>query len=308
VTVADRGPDSDASAGTDVDGLDRIDFVARSPARVRMLDAFRDGDRLSRADLRAYLDASRTIVGRNLEGLCERGLVAKVGTDYALTRAGELIATDLLDLAETIGITRKLEPVLRWVPDGALDLDLGCFADAEVLVAKPGDPWSMINRHVNCLQSIDHCQRFLPFTGLHAQEAALERVTDHGARGELVLTPEIADVHFSDPNYAPLTEEMVETGRFECFRYDGEVPYCLAVIDETVQIVVADGDQPRAMLRATPLPSGNGPRRSTSRTSAGRSRSRRRRVPDRDRLGRRLPPSHQWLHAVRPLHTVQRIP
>ena len=261
MTTADRDPDSDsdtstdADAETDLNALDRIDFVARSPARVRMLDALRDGDRLSRADLRAYLDASRTIVGRNLEGLCERGLVAKVGTDYALTRAGELIATDLLDLAETIGITRKLEPVLQWVPDGALDLDLGCFADAEVLVAKPGDPWSMINHQVQSIKTIDDGSwGFLPFTGLHATEANHKRVVDHGAEGELVLTPEIADIHFSDPNYAPLTEEIVETGRFEYFRYDGDLPYALVEIDGVIQIVVADGDQPRAMVESDAAP------------------------------------------------------
>jgi predicted transcriptional regulator len=264
VTAADRDPDSDpdtdidtdTSAGvdTDVGALDRIEFVARSPARVRMLDALRDAERLTRADLRARLEASRTTVGRNLEALCERGLVATVGTDYTLTRAGELIATDLLDLAGTIEIARKLEPFLQWVPDGALDIDLREFADAEVLVAKPGDPRSMINQHVKCLQSMNRCRGFLPFTGLHAQEAAHEQVTDHGARSELILTPETVDVHFSDPNYAPLTEEMVETGRFEYFRYDGDFPYALAVIDDLVQIVVADGDQPCTMVESDAAP------------------------------------------------------
>ncbi|PSP72970.1 winged helix-turn-helix domain-containing protein [Halobacteriales archaeon QS_3_64_16] len=254
MTATDRDPDPDTGASTgvdtDVDALDRIEFVARSPARVRMLAALRDAERLTRTDLRARLEASRTTVGRNLEALCERGLVATVGTDYTLTRAGELIATDLLDLAGTIEIARKLEPFLRWVPDGALDIDLREFADAEVIVAKPGDPWAMINQHVQCLKTMDRCQGFLPFTGLHAQEAAHEQVTDHGARSELVLTPEIADVHFSDPNYAPLTEEIVETGRFEYFVYDGDLPYALAVIDDVVQIVVADGDQPRAMVES----------------------------------------------------------
>lgn len=261
MTTADRDPDSDsdtstdAGAETDLNALDRIEFVTRSPARVRTLAALRDAERLTRADLKARLDASRTTVGRNLEALCERGLVAEIGTDYTLTRAGEVIATNLLDLAGTIGIARELEPFLRWVPDGALDIDLREFADAEVIVAKPGDPWAMINHQVQSIKTIDDGSwGFLPFTGLHATEANHKRVVDHGAEGELVLTPEIAGIHFSDPNYAPLTEEIVETGRFEYFRYDGDLPYALVEIDGVIQIVVADGDQPRAMVESDAAP------------------------------------------------------
>lgn len=232
------------------DALDRIEFLAGSPWRLDLLGVLVESGPLTGRELRSRLGASRTTVNRNLDALCNHGFVTNSGDEYAITPVGGAIATDCFDLAETIDLTNRLEPFLEWVPDGALDLDLRHLADAEVLVAEPGDPWAMINRHVECIKSMDRSRSFLPFTGLHAMEAAHEQVVNHGARCELVVTPEIADVHLADPAYAELAEEMVETGRVEYFRYDGDLPYGLNVIDDAVQIVVADGDQPRAMVES----------------------------------------------------------
>jgi len=96
--------------GTVIDGstVEEIAFLSGSRTRFHALRALREADSLTKGELRDRFDASRTTVSRNLEALCERGLVAEIGTDYTLTRAGEVIATDLLDLAGTIEIARKL--------------------------------------------------------------------------------------------------------------------------------------------------------------------------------------------------------
>ena len=261
MTAADRDPHSDISAdpGSDsdiggdvdadpnpdaaglgaagdfgVDALDRIEFLARSPVRVRLLAAIADGDGLTRNELRDRLDASRTTVGRNLEALRDQGLVTKGNCEYALTRAGEIVTGDVLDLAGTIEIARELKPLLEWVPDGALDIDLRHFADATVLAPEPGDLWSMVNHHVQVIRRTEYDRNVLNVIGLHGYETGYGKIVEGSAHTELVVTP-----------------EMLNTGRFEIHVYDGRIPYSISILDGTVQLGATDYDgQPRALLES----------------------------------------------------------
>ena len=228
--------------------IEDIEFLSSSRTRVNILKILNERGQLSNHELREQANSSRTTVQRNLESLVERGWVQNTNRTYELTLPGETVADRFIELVETVQTENRLQPFLTWVDRSDLNLDIELLADAELLVAEPGNPWSMINRHVECLKGMDHCRGFLPFTGLHASEAGHERVVNHGAESELVVTPEIADIHFSNSAYKELTEEMVETGRSDYFVYDGELPYCLVLIDGIAQVVVADGDEPRAML------------------------------------------------------------
>jgi predicted transcriptional regulator len=251
---ADPNPDAaglGAAGDFGVDALDRIEFLARSPVRVRLLAAIADGDGLTKNELRDRLDASRTTVGRNLEALRDQGLVTKGNCEYTLTRAGEIVTGDVLDLAGTIEIARELEPLLEWVPDGALDIDLRHFADATVLAPEPGDPWSMINHHVQVIRRTEYDRNVLNVIGLHGYETGYGKIVEGSAHTELVVTPEIAETIRSDPNYAELTPEMLNTGRFEIHVYDGRIPYSISILDGTVQLGATDYDgQPRALLES----------------------------------------------------------
>ncbi len=150
-----------------------------------------------------------------------------------------------------VELTDKLQSFMQWVPDGTLDLDLSLLADAEVTLAQPGDPYAMINKQVQLIKRTEWFRVVLLFTGLHATEAANEQVIQNGAQGELVVESDIADLYCSSPEYAELWGEMEATGRLELFAYDGTLPYSLGVFDDTVQIVVAERDNPRALLETT---------------------------------------------------------
>lgn len=230
------------------EAIQEIEFLAGSKTRVRILDLLSRHDQLDKQELRDQIDASRTTVQRNLDTLVDQGWIQNTNRTYEIDTCGDLIAEKFLNLTETVQAERQLQPFLTHVDRSDINIDIELLADAELLVAEPGNPWSMINRHVECLKGMDHCRGFLPFTGLHASEAGHERVVNHGAESELVVTPEIADIHFSNSAYKELTEEMVETGRSDYFVYDGELPYALVLIDGLAQVVVADGDEPRAML------------------------------------------------------------
>jgi predicted transcriptional regulator len=196
------------------------------------------------------LGMSRSTVDRGIRELETAGLTRYTNGEFTLTTIGEITVSGLFDLIGTIEQRQRLNPFLKWVPDGTFDIDIDLVSDADLLVAEPGDPWSMINRHVELVKTMDDLRALLPFTGLHAHEAGHKQVVEHGAGGELVVEPKIIDIHMSEPKYADLSEEIIATGRFDYFEYPEQLPYALAIIKNTVQIVVSEGDEPRALLES----------------------------------------------------------
>ena len=229
--------------------VEDVGFLSTSRTRVNILNELNKRGQLSNRELREQANSSRTTVQRNLESLVERGWVRNTNRRYELTLTGETIADRFIELVETVQLERRLQPFLTWVDRSDLNLDIELLADAELLVAEPGDPWSMINRQVQLIRETDNGGiGFLPFTGLHACEVAHNQILNHDASYELVVIPKIADTHFSDPAYGNLFTEMINSGRLNYFVYEGDLPYSLVMIDGTIQIIVADGDEPRAML------------------------------------------------------------
>lgn len=229
--------------------VDEIAFLSRSRTRYRTFAALHEADGLTKRELRDRLDASRTTVGRNLEALCEQGLVADGDGEYRITRAGETIAADFFDLVETTAVASRLEPLLQWLPDDEFDVDLARLRDATVITADESNPYAPVERHVEALKRAERVRLFVGVTGQHAWEVARRRVVEEGATHEYVVGPGVVETLRADPNYTEPCTSMLGTDRFDLSVYDGEVPYYLGVLDETVQIGVEDAEgMPRALL------------------------------------------------------------
>lgn len=231
--------------------IDDISFLAQSPNRARILDIVRQDGPLSRNELRSRLDGVvRTTVQRNLDALEEQGWIQQDVYQYSITPAGAMVAEAFIDLVDVVSVARQLEEFLQWVPTEEFDLDPQLLADATIHLPKPGDPYAMINRQVELTRQSEYNYGFLRVTGLHAAEAGHEMIVNHGGRAELVVTPEIVDTWRTTPQYAELVGEMLDTGRFQIFVYDGDLPYSLVVIDDIVQITVDEDGDPCALLEA----------------------------------------------------------
>jgi hypothetical protein len=61
------------------------------------------------------------------------------------------------------------------------------------------------------------------------------------------VEPSVAETFQSNPDYAQVVDEIMATGRLDVFIHEGELPYGLALVNGTAQIIVADGDDPRAL-------------------------------------------------------------
>jgi predicted transcriptional regulator len=228
--------------------IQEIEFLARSAARVQILRELSESGELTRSDLRNHIDCSRTTVQRNLDSLIDKGIVSNSYQTYELTPRGVYLAGSFLNIVESTAVFNRLEPVLKWIDHDDLDIDLCHFSDATLVVPDDGDPYKMINHHVNVIRGSEQAFGLLPFTGLHATEAATSEVIDHGATMEIIGTPTVVDTHCSDPQYRELNDAAIDTGRWAVYEYPGALPFCLVVIDDIVQLLVAADGEPRGLL------------------------------------------------------------
>ncbi|ESP88890.1 helix-turn-helix transcriptional regulator [Candidatus Halobonum tyrrellensis] len=206
-----------------------------------------DEEPTDKRTLVAELDCSRSTVNRGVRELEAAELVEYDDGGYRTTPLGRRIVEGFAELAADAAVWTELEPFLRWVPEEELGFDLTLLDDAEVVVPDPGDPYGVINRHVGRLREMDEGRFLLPFTGLHAAETVHERVVDHGADCEVVVAPSVART-FRDDEYAPVVAEMADAGGFRVFRASEALPLSLGVVDDRVQFIAAEGQEPRALV------------------------------------------------------------
>jgi len=231
-------------------GIDDIEFLARSPNRVQILETLAETGHAEKDELQATIDGSRTTLTRNLYALEDRGWIQTANPTCTVTPAGQELVEDFLDVVKSMEVGMRFEEFFKWLSADEFDLDIQALADAELFTPEQEDPYAMINRHVEKLEETEHSRVLLPLTGLHAHETGHEQILTNGAEVELVVTPDVADTHQSAPKYDELTTEMVATNRFDLYVYEGTIPYGLALLDETVQILVDEDGEPRAMLES----------------------------------------------------------
>lgn len=241
----------DVSEGVPVeDSAADIELITRSPTRVRILEQLAENGEMHRDGLKAATDVSRTTLHRNVRALVDEGWVENSGVTYSITPCGEWLIGEVLQLLETAGVAHRLRDAVRWIPLSEMDLDLRELRTARVWVSESGDPYSMVDRHVRTIRRMDSCRALLRVTGLHATEAARDAILDRGASAAFVATPAVAETLTEKPEYASLTREMVQSGRFDLFVAESDLTFSLAIVDDTVQLLADEDGHPRALLES----------------------------------------------------------
>lgn len=231
------------------DALNEIDFLARSANRVHLLNKLREHDQLDRDELKSSCKASRTTLQRNLDALEENGWVKSTNRTYTLTTKGETIIAQFLELVDAVRVVNQIEPFLEWIPKGEFDLDLRLLVDADLTLSTPNNPYAPVNEHVEALKTVTSFRGLLSVVGRGAVETAWRQVLNGEAEHELVIEEGVVKTLCEDPHYEDMVKEAMDTGRYQIYIYDGDIPYYLGILDETVQIGVEDDKGlPRGLL------------------------------------------------------------
>lgn len=230
------------------DPLEDVDFLARSPHRVRVLEELRSGPR-TRPDLHEETGISQPTLGRVLGALEDRDWVERRGREYALTGFGELLAGQFADLLDTVEVVQDLGDVARYLPTERMDFDLRAFADATVTRPTTNDVLAHVRRGEELLADADHLRVLTPSIFPRALEDAAEGSPPR--HHEAIVTADAVAALERDPALVDVTRTLLERDGAEVLRYDGPVETIVAVVDDTAIIGSLDGDGlPRALVES----------------------------------------------------------
>jgi predicted transcriptional regulator len=192
-----------------------------------------------RRELERQIAVSRTTSYRFTRSFEEVGVVEKSHGKYALTAAGEEIASAVATFETGVRTALRLEPVLEAVSGTTPAFDLGAFADATVTTTGHGDAHSPVNRCIRLLQETDSLRAVDMNSIAPLYLGDLVQLVVEGMVTENVQTPEaIANILAEHPDKCI---EACERGNVTVYLHDG-LPYSLVVLDDRVGIGVRDRD------------------------------------------------------------------
>lgn len=226
---------------------DVIDVLGQ---RVSFLECVQEGEKDKRT-LVDSLEFSRSTVDRGVRELEALGFLTFGNDGYEPTTCGRMAAEGYRQFEHQVRTLLEFQPLLQWIDFDDCDFDLRWLVDATLYTPERGDPYAMINRHVQLVKQATTGRFLLPYVGQHATEAAHESVHQHDGEHELIVAPSVVETFQTNPTYAEMIEKITEVGSVHVFVYDEPFPYSLAIIDdEIVQIVADENEEPRALLES----------------------------------------------------------
>lgn len=232
-----------------MDGISTAAELVRSEARLALLCHLQKGD-ATRYECRDAVDCARTTVDRNLDRLERNGWVQQDDRTYTITTSGEFALEAALEFLETVDTAARLQPILRWMPRDALDIDIRLLEDAKMTLAGDGAPLAMIDRHTSVVRDASSFRGVLPLSSVQPLRVHKRRVTAGEATGTMVVAPNVAERYLSDPQFVDIIDEMLATENASIYVTEQGIPFYLGILDGTVQIGVDDDLEPRGLLES----------------------------------------------------------
>lgn len=224
---------------TDVATLDDIAFLARSASRVRVLEALAS-DPHDRAGLQATTGIPRATVGRIVTEFEARGWVEHDGRYYSASPLGGFLVAEFGTLVEGVKTMQKLRGVIEWLPTDEFDFSLERFADADITLPQPSDTTAPVERAAELVDGGDEVSILAFGSAPSVIETARQRTVQGSQSFEIVFAAETLDALVDDPDVGTWIRDLADCERGTVLRYDGAVPYNLAVIDDTANFALVD--------------------------------------------------------------------
>lgn len=227
-----------------------VEFLARSEARVAVLDAIHEAPR-TRDELKDLAPASRTTLSRMLSDFEDRGWIDRTNGRYEPTPEGRFVASEVSRLLDNLETATGLDEALDWLPTGRFDFDLHRLRDAETFTLGWNDPASM-RLLAERLSGASQVQSSAP-GGVSREVVDMlhELTVDKGGRYVGILGSSAVTTVRDHPALRRQIREILETGRAEMYRSDGDEPLAMVmVIDDQTAICNhhTEGPQMEAIL------------------------------------------------------------
>jgi len=230
------------------EALEAAEFLARSENRVAALFELRDRAQ-TRAELREKTGMSQVTIGRVLEALEDRRWIEADGEAYRTTAVGDMVAESLDGFLDALAAAETLGDIARWLPTEEYDFGLDRLADADVIRPGPTDPNVTLRTAAEQVAESDHVQILTHAFSTMVTDVIHERVTAGEMTAECVFSPAVYEALERAGGVNDEFLALIDADGATFYRYDGEVPHVLAVLDDGVGIGVDDEEGlPRAVL------------------------------------------------------------
>lgn len=217
--------------------LEALRFFTNSAHSVRVFEALADGVTTGSA-LTERTGASRSTVSRILDEGDSRGWIDSEGSQYELTTEGRVMIEEVRGCLQAVEGIQHLGEALDWLPVPARSLDYTCFRDADLitgLASNPTEPFDHVSEQIRGATEI----RTLAWTGVPRLTKLInERSVAGQLECEAVMQAGFFDTLAERSEGVPHWRAPAE--RSEVWRYDGEIPISLHIIDEAVVIWLAE--------------------------------------------------------------------
>lgn len=231
--------------------LEEIEFLARSPNRVRVLAALVAGPR-ERHEIEDITGVSRATLARILDDFEKRRWAVRNGRQYATTRVGDYVIREFTDLLQHFEPVPVLNEVVQWFPEKGFDFDLSCLVGAEIIRPTRNDALAPTTHITRRLRTADRV-RVISYSHLPDVMEECWRGTVEGTLElESVVDRGVLDSIGTDSRMIDHAQEMIESGQAEFFWYEGTIPFTVFLVDDTVLLCLSGGEgAPHAVIETT---------------------------------------------------------
>lgn len=240
--------------GSDV--LQDVAYLARSPNRVRVLEALVAEPRSTRA-LRDATETTKTTLNRILNEFDERSWAHRTADgQYGATAQGEHVSVQFRALVESMSVIQDLGEDIAVLPanemtvgaDEGLPLGLGPFADATVKRQRPEAQGVGRDELLEAARESSTMNVLTDMSPPRILGSIIEdRVLGGQLSGTLVCTTGLIEYFQESHEHPPEWGAVIEAG-FGLYRYGDTVPANVAVFDETTLVWGAAGRMRRRVI------------------------------------------------------------
>lgn len=224
--------------------LEAVEYLARSPSRVRVLDALYEAPK-ERHELAEVTDVSRVTLSRILANLEGRDWIERTNGRYEATERGAFVAAELTRLLANMETFEELDGAMEWLPTEQFDFDLTRLRDAEVTTSSWSDHTASIRRVADVIREADRIRGTASGVSREVLGALRDATVEGDGSFEAVLDATALDIVRADTGLRRQLREIVESGNAEVSRYDGDDPLLMVMVcDDTVQVCGHDEEGP----------------------------------------------------------------
>lgn len=221
--------------------LEELEFLARSPNRIRVLDALTQGP-VGRYDLEESTGVTRATLGRILDDFGERGWVVESDREYETTQLGSYVSREMTGVLSRFEPVPDLNEVAQWFPEEGFDFDLGNLAGATIFRATKSNALAPTAHISNRIRTADRV-RLVTYSVLpDVIDACWRGVVDGDLEFESVLSEAAFESFGTDQQTVERAMELIQVDASDVYVSQGDVPSTVFIVDELVLLCLSGGE------------------------------------------------------------------